>query len=88
MLAGPGSDIADASLRHWCSATFVGAQHRVTLRFTGEDALYRADALAERLPDVAFPLPNHIVVDASIEAVHLNGDEARIMVAVLTIEDW
>ena len=88
-LAGSGADFADAGFRPWCSATFIGAQHRFSLRLAGTDAGSRAANLARLLPDADWRIPGHIVADIAIDAVGLEEDgTARIDLAMLTIEDW
>ncbi|HEY1125434.1 MAG TPA: hypothetical protein VGE65_07355 [Sphingobium sp.] len=91
LLASAGTDasIADSGFRPWCSATFLGAQHRITLRITGSDARERADQLAAALPDREWSIPGHIVADATIDAIRQQADGAMLMdLAILTIEDW
>jgi hypothetical protein len=88
-LAGPDGEIRQASFRPWCSATFVGAQHRLGLHLGGTDAAARADALAAALADQEFRLPGHIVADLVVEAVRHEGEAGSSLdLAVLTIEDW
>lgn len=87
--AGAGASIAEASFRPWCSATFIGAQHRFTLRIEGADAAVLADRFAASLPDAEFAVAGHIVADATVDAVRHSGDGATLVdLAVLTIEDW
>lgn len=81
--------LADASFRPWCSATFVGAQHRLTLRIEGEDAAACADRLTALLPEADLTLPGHIVADVAVDAIRDDGMGAVLVdLAVLTIEDW
>lgn len=88
-LAGPDARIEDAGFRPWCSATFLGAQHRITMRVTGAEARSRADRLAAALPETELAIPGHIVADAAIDAIRPQADGAMLMdLAVLTIEDW
>jgi hypothetical protein len=88
-MAGERCEVEAASQRPWCSATFVGTQHRVALRLTGCDASERAQALAASLPEAEVNLANHIVVDLAIDAVQVASDnDAVLILAVLTIEDW
>ena len=78
-----------ASLRPWCSATFVGAQHRFTLRLMGEDAAHQAGLLTDMLPEAEMTLPGHIVADMVVDAVRPGEQGAMLMdIAALTIEDW
>jgi len=88
-LAGEGARIDDAGFRPWCSATFLGAQHRMTLRLAGTDARPRADQLARDLPEAELAIPGHIVADLAVDAVTQQGDGTVLMtLAILTIEDW
>jgi len=88
-LAGTHSSIDDAGFRPWCSATFLGAQHRMTLRIGGAHALERAERLAAALPEAELAITGHIVADLSVDAVRLQEDGTVLVdLAVLTIEDW
>lgn len=88
-LGGEGCSIAAASFRPWCSATFIGAQHRLTLQLDGDAAWTNAQALAARLPEADFSIPGHIVADVAVDAVReTEGGSALIELAVLTVEDW
>ena len=88
-LAGEPASIEDAGFRPWCSATFLGAQHRMTLRIGSVHALERADRLAAALPEAELPIPGHIVADLTVDAIRPQEDGAVLMdLAILTIEDW
>jgi len=81
--------LVDAGFRPWCSATFLGAQHRLTLRIDGEDVAACADRLAALLPEADLDLPGHIVADIVIDAIRDDGRGGLLVdLAVLTIEDW
>jgi len=87
--AGPDSEITDSVLTPWCSATFVGARHAVTLVLKGKDATARGADLAARLPEEEFRLPGHIVADLVVdEREETATDEVRLRLSVLTIEAW
>lgn len=82
-------ELAEASLRPWSSATFLGAQHRIGLRLTGLDAKAQATQLGERLSGSDFSLRSHIVADLAVDEVRDEGDQcACLILAILTIEDW
>jgi hypothetical protein len=86
---GAGARLVEASLRPWCSATFIGAQHRLTLRLEDDPDQRRARALADALPEAELALPGHIVADLAIDTVGDDGaGGALIALAVLTIEEW
>jgi hypothetical protein len=88
-LGGPDSEATDASLRSWCSATFIGAQHELTLVLRGADALSRAMTLADALPEAEFRIPGHVVADLAVdELMHDKDGEASLRLTVLTIEEW
>jgi len=88
-LAGEEASIGDAGFRPWCSATFLGAQHRIALRIAGQDAHIRADQFARSLPETELAIPGHIVADTTVDAVMPQEDGTILMnLAILTIEDW
>jgi len=88
-MIGPAGMIGQASMRPWCSATFLGAQHRILLRIEGDGAAREAAALAARLPDAEFTLRGHIVADVAIDDLGPASDDVVVItLAVLTIEDW
>lgn len=88
-MAGPGSDIMEARLVPWCSATFIGARHEAILRLRGPAAATRAKALAAGLPDAEFRIPGHIVADLAVDTLTLvSADEARLSLSILSIEAW
>ena len=66
-LAGPAASIVEASFRPWASATFLGARHRVTIRFTGSDHCHKAEAFASILAEAEFSISGHIVADACVD---------------------
>jgi hypothetical protein len=88
-LAGAGATIEDAGFRPWCSATFLGAQHRLTMRFAGADAAARADRFAASVSEANLPIPGHLVADGTVDAIRPQDDGSVLVdLAVLTIEDW
>ena len=89
IMAGPNGMITEATMRPWCSATFVGAQHRLVLTLSGPDAHVTADMLVDTLGEADFALHGHIVADAIVDAIHMAGDEwVALTLAILTIEEW
>lgn len=82
--------VQDAQMSPWCSATFVGTRHAITLGLAGEDAVEEARRLTNGLGEAAFALRGHIVVDLAIDDI--SGapvlGKALIRLAVLTIEEW
>ena len=91
-----------SSSRPWASATFIGAQHRVILRFEGEEAQPSATRFAESLPEAEFSISGHIVADACVDEWGIEAtDEGEslapsgqtsacptLRVSILTVEDW
>lgn len=81
--------LEEASLRPWSSATFIGAQHRISLHLIGPDAKAQATQLGERLCASDFGLRSHIVADLTVDEVREESDgSVHIALAILTIEDW
>ena len=88
-LIGERASIAEASLRPWCSATFIGAQHRIMLRLEGEHAAPDAQAISAMLRDAEYRLRGHIVADVAVDEIATEADgTVRINLTCLTIEDW
>jgi len=88
-MAGPDGAVTQATMRPWCSATFVGAQHRMVLELSGPDASETATRLAATLGETDFALHGHIVADVAVDALHPNDDGGiTLVLAILTIEDW
>lgn len=89
VMAGPDATIDQTSMRPWCSATFVGARHRLLLVLAGPDADQRAAILAQMLPEADFRLNGHIVADVVVEVIPMNGEKGTTLsLEILTIEDW
>jgi hypothetical protein len=95
--AGRHAVIAHSSSRPWASATFVGAQHRIIMQFSGApedraDIAACADAFAHALTDAEFSIPGHIVadlaVDERIDDGQGDGPSIGFVLTALTIEDW
>ena len=92
-LGGNGIAIREAHSRPWASATFVGAQHIVTVEF--DEATHdapKAQAFVNALGETEFSIPGHIVADAAIDGRETQwtpaGSITRLHLIVLTIEDW
>lgn len=86
--AGGACRIEDSHMVPWASATFVGARHEVVLALSGEDAGLRAELLGAMLPEKEFRIPGHVVADVVVDRREIEGQEARLMLSVLTIESW
>lgn len=88
-VGGPTCHVADASFRPWCSATFIGAQHKILLRIQEPHAHARAQILAEALGESELRLSGHVVVDVAIDdIVEAGPDCVEVVLTVLTVEDW
>lgn len=68
-MVGGCADLLALEERAWASATFSGARHTVTLRFTGAEDCETADIFVEVLPEHEFGLPGLLVADAQVRAV-------------------
>lgn len=94
-LAGENALIRESHSRPWASATFVGAQHFITLEFSETSGdTPDAQAFIDRLPEAEFSVPGHIVADATIDSRDSEwldrgaAIRTHLRLAVLTIEDW
>ena len=87
-MTGGDAQIEDASLKPWCSATFVGAQHCVTLLLDGDGAADRTRSLAKALPEAEFSIPGHLVADLTVDAISNGEKMARLTITALTVEEW
>lgn len=97
-LAGSNAFMAESTSRPWASATFVGAQHVLTLcigaRDQGDDCagIDAAERFARALPEAEFHIPGHIVADIVIdERLPISGRSpamTEFRITALTIEDW
>lgn len=67
-LAEGQGELVSHSERAWASATFAGARHRVTLRFTGELAVAAGERFIDQLPEHEFAVPHQLVADAAVIA--------------------
>jgi hypothetical protein len=87
--AGAQSEVVDGALTPWCSATFIGARHSLTLVLRGEGAVANAGMLARQLPEMEFRIMGHIVAELVVEERQAVGaGEVRLRLGVLTIEAW
>jgi len=103
-MAGSSASVAEAVCRPWASATFLGARHRISVRFSGPDHACEAEAFANSLPEAEFSIPGHIVADACVDAwegreLAATNDadtdaacgrraETLLHLSILTVEDW
>lgn len=68
-LAGGHGTVLAHREQSWASVTFAGARHRVTLEFTGPEAVAGGETLIAELPEHEFSLPRQLVADATVTAV-------------------
>lgn len=73
----------------WASITFSGARHRLRVTLDGPGAVGAAADFLERLPELDFPIPGHIVADVTLlaEERRHGGAYASLELEALTIED-
>lgn len=67
-LAEGQAELVSHSERAWASATFAGARHRVSLRFTGAFAIEAGERFIDLLPEYEFTVPRQLVADAAVIA--------------------
>lgn len=65
-LAGDRVELLSYGETPWVSVTFSGARHRVTLAFTGAEAVEDGDAFIAALPEHEFTIPHQLVASATI----------------------
>ncbi len=68
-MVGTCAELLAMEERPWASATFSGARHTITLRFTGSEDCETADGFIEALPEHEFGLPGLLVADAQVRSV-------------------
>jgi hypothetical protein len=72
-----------AESTRWASATFVGAQHRLTLDMPDDGA---AAAWLSRLSDADLPVRGHLVADVTVLSIERTAGRATVRVEALTVE--
>ncbi|HEX8302027.1 hypothetical protein [Sphingomonas sp.] len=82
--AGCAVTIPACDCTRWASATFVGAQHRLTLKARASVEL---DAWLVVLPEAEFAFRGHLVADLAVTRVSREGDTVTIQIEALTVED-
>jgi hypothetical protein len=75
--------LIDSSSRPWASVTFTGARHR--LRISAPAGA--ADWLTERLDEIEFIIPGHIVADIVLTECTVSDGLFALAIEALTIED-
>lgn len=76
--------ITASDWKRWASATFAGAQHRVTLAAAPSPAL---DRWLAALPEAEFGLRGHLVADLVVERILRDGERVTAELEVLTVEE-
>ena len=69
---------------HWASATFVGAQHRLSVAGPASPAL---DDWLTALPERELALRGHLVADLTVVAMRASHDRIEADIQALTVED-
>lgn len=80
------SELIEAKMIDWSSATFTGARHEFDIIVHGAEAVRDAGAFVQSVTTIEFTIGGHIVAD--IKAQFVSGDEesARLHVEALTVE--
>lgn len=81
---GVALTIADSSWTRWASATFVGAQHRLSVTGPFSSAL---DDWLTALPERELALRGHLVADLTIIAMRASAERIEAEIQALTVED-
>lgn len=68
--AGRNAQLVEHVEKAWASPTFDGAQHTITLRWAGENAVMGAADFLEGLPAATLPIDGMVLADAAVRAVH------------------
>ena len=88
ILAGRAAGVEPAVAAHrsrpWASATFVGAQHTVTLVAPRSPGL---GSWVAALPDTDLPVRGHVVASVAVERIEDDGAAVTLTVEVLTLEE-
>ncbi len=89
-LAGGHGAVVAHDEQPWASVTFAGVRHRITLQFTGADAIEGGEAMIAQLPEHEFTLPRQLVADAAVCAVKhalLPAPNLNVTCELLLVED-
>ncbi|MBW8755207.1 MAG: hypothetical protein JF595_13845 [Sphingomonadales bacterium] len=89
-LAGGKAELLRHVERPWASVTFSGSRHRLTLAFTGAEALAAAEHFIAALPEHEFAIPRQLVADAAVVSVEhetLPQPKLTVEVELLLLED-
>ena len=80
-LARGRATIVSHAERRWASVTFIGARHRLELRFDGAEAVAAGELFVACLPDHEFTILGQLVADATVTAVDHRLDPPLMQVA-------
>lgn len=83
-MAGCPVTITSSNQRRWASATFLGAQHRVTLAGSPSPEL---EAWVAALPESEFALRGHLVAELGVLRISRDGDAVSADLEILTVEE-
>ena len=81
--AGCAITVTATQATRWASATFVGAQHRLSFVAIDDAAL---ETWLSGLDDADLPTRGHLVADVAVLSVARAGGEATVMLEGLTVE--
>jgi hypothetical protein len=73
--------------QEWFSATFVGERHMLALKLMGDDAMQKAEAFAQVIPEHEFTLPRLLVADIAVSAIQTVDGGVELMVEALLLEE-
>ncbi len=76
--------VTESSWSRWASATFIGAQHRLSVAGAASPAL---DDWLTALPERELALRGHVVADLTITAMCASADRIEAEIQALTVED-
>lgn len=83
--AGCAIEIFARVERPWCSATFTGSRHEVTLSAASHDAPF--DAWLAGLPEAEWTLRGHLVADCSVARLPNHAPSRLVTLAFLLIAE-
>lgn len=76
--------LVDSDWTHWASATFVGAQHRLSVAGPAAPAI---DDWLTALPERELALRGHLLADLTIVAMRASSERIEAEIRALTVED-
>ena len=73
----------------WQSLTFIGEQHRISLRISPPDAAEATARLVNGLAESEFSIPGHVVADIALAGEPRHQEDGSILIEIeaLTVEE-